>query len=187
MSDADLVERAREGDRTAFGQLVDRHRAAAFRAALAVLGSPAEAEDAAQDACVLAFQRLDQFRGDATFKTWLMRITWRSAISRRRRLQWTLRWTRLEDPELAASSQVADGVSPEGAALKAELTRTVRRVVRALPAKFREPLLLASAADATLGEVAEVLGVPEGTVKWRVSEARRLLKIRLRRVGVDHA
>ena len=184
MSDAELVERAREGDTAAFGQLVDRHRTAAFRAALAVLGSPAEAEDAAQDACVQAFKRLSQYRGEASFRTWLMRITWRTAITRRRRLAWTLRWSRLDDATTDPPAP-PEQASPERGLLDTELAQTVRRVVQGLPAKFREPLLLA-AGDTGYAEIAEVLGVAEGTVKWRVSEARRLLKARLQRIGVHH-
>ena len=61
VSDADLVTRARQGDPDAFGELVDRHQAAVYRAALAALGSPADAEDAAQDAFLLAYRRLDGF------------------------------------------------------------------------------------------------------------------------------
>ncbi len=91
VTDADLVARAREGDDSAFGELVERHRAAVFRATLAALGSHAEADDAAQDAFVLAYKRLDGFRGDASFKTWLLAIAWRQAISRRRGVR---RWWR---------------------------------------------------------------------------------------------
>lgn len=69
MSDVDLVARARAGDQAAFGELVDRHRTAVYRAALAALGSHGDAEDAAQDAFLLAYRRLDSFRGDASFKT----------------------------------------------------------------------------------------------------------------------
>jgi RNA polymerase sigma-70 factor (ECF subfamily) len=72
VSDVDLVARARQGDPAAFGELVERHQTAVFRAALAALGSHADAEDAAQDAFLLAFRRLDTFRGDASFKTWLL-------------------------------------------------------------------------------------------------------------------
>src|SRR5205807_829950 len=68
VTDADLVTRARQGDPAAFGELVDRHRTAVYRAALAALGSHAEAEDAAQDAFLLAYRRLETFRGDASFK-----------------------------------------------------------------------------------------------------------------------
>src|SRR5437773_2925834 len=85
--------RAREGDHTAFGALVDRHRAAVHRAAMAALGAHADAEDAAQDAFVLAWRRLDTFRGDASFRTWLLAIAWRQAINRRRSVvKW---WTRM--------------------------------------------------------------------------------------------
>src|SRR5262245_39509906 len=63
VTDADLVARAREGDDAAFGELVRRHHAAVYRAALAALGSPADAEDAAQDALLSAYRRLSGFRG----------------------------------------------------------------------------------------------------------------------------
>src|SRR5262249_41324764 len=91
VTDAELVDRARQGDPAAFGELVGRHQAAVYRAALAALGSPADAEDAAQDAFVTAFRRLDGFRGDASFKTWLLTIAWHQAINRRRSLS---RWLR---------------------------------------------------------------------------------------------
>ena len=65
----DLVERARQGDAQAFGKLVDRHRQAVYRAALAALRSPEEAEEVAQEAFVAAYRTLGGFRGDASFKT----------------------------------------------------------------------------------------------------------------------
>jgi len=92
VTDAELVERARQGDCAAFGDLVDRHRAAVYRAALAALGSAADAEDAAQEAFLTAYRRLDGFRGDASFKTWVLTIAWHQAINQRRRLA---RWWRL--------------------------------------------------------------------------------------------
>src|SRR5713226_10176302 len=64
VTDAELVDRARQGDHAAFGDLVDRHRSAVYRAALAALRSPADAEDAAQEAFVTAFRRLSSFRGE---------------------------------------------------------------------------------------------------------------------------
>ena len=84
VSDVDLVTRARQGDAAAFGELVDRHRTAVYRAALAALGSHADAEDAAQDAFLLAYRRIESFRGEASFKTWLLAIAWHQAINRRR-------------------------------------------------------------------------------------------------------
>ena len=81
--DVELVRRAQAGDVAAFGELVERNRRAVFRAALAAVGSAAEADDVAQEAFVTAFQKLDGFRGEASFKTWLLTITWRKAIDRR--------------------------------------------------------------------------------------------------------
>ena len=92
MTDAELVERARQGEPAAFGELVERHRSAVYRAALAALGSPADAEDAAQEAFLTAYRRLSSFRAEASFKTWLLTIAWHQAINQRRGLT---RWWRL--------------------------------------------------------------------------------------------
>jgi RNA polymerase sigma factor (sigma-70 family) len=98
VTDADLVARAKQGDHASFGELVDRHRLGAYRAAMAALGSHAEAEDAAQDAFVLAWRRLDSFRGDASFRTWLLTIAWHQAINRRRSVaRWWKRMVPLDD------------------------------------------------------------------------------------------
>ena len=82
-----LVERARAGDAAAFTEIVRLYEAPVYRAALAVLGSPEEAEEAAQDAFVTAFRRLETFRGESSLKTWLVAIAWRKALTRRRRLR----------------------------------------------------------------------------------------------------
>jgi RNA polymerase sigma factor (sigma-70 family) len=95
VTDGDLVARARDGDHAAFGELVDRHRVAVYRASMAALGSHAEAEDAAQDTFVVAWRRLDSFRGEASFRTWLLTIAWHQAINRRRSL---VKWWRRTVP-----------------------------------------------------------------------------------------
>jgi RNA polymerase sigma-70 factor (ECF subfamily) len=114
-----------------------------------------------------------------------MRIAWRMSMTRRRRLRWSRRWASLDDD--GAPDPPAPTATPERSTLDADLRRTVRRVVGGLPAKFREPLLLAASGEHAYAEIAEVMGLPEGTVKWRVSEARRLLRQRLQRLGLDHA
>ena len=77
VTDDGLVERTLRGDSTAFGELVFRHGQAVYRAALAALGGAADAEDVMQEAFLLAFRKLPHFRHDASFKTWLLTITWR--------------------------------------------------------------------------------------------------------------
>jgi RNA polymerase sigma-70 factor (ECF subfamily) len=170
---------------------VDRHRAAVYRAALAALRSPADAEDAAQDAFLLAYRRLDSFRGDASFKTWLLTITWHQAINRRRSI--TSVWRRIVTPkaddeaETVLAGVAAPGPSPEAAAAHDQLRRAIRAAIRELSPKLRDALLLAEAGEYSYEEIAAMLGTPIGTLKWRVSEARRLIRKRLQERGHSHA
>jgi RNA polymerase sigma-70 factor (ECF subfamily) len=187
VSDVDLVALARRGDPAAFGELVDRHRAAVYRAARAALGSHADAEDAAQDAFLLAFRRLESFRGESSFKTWLLTIVWHQAINRRRTLGRI--WSRIVAPkdeeeagEMMASVS-ASGPSPEETTAHDQLRRTVRRAIRGLTPKLRDALLLAQAGEYTYDEIGAMLGAPVGTIKWRVSEARRIVRTKLRAEG----
>ncbi len=187
VTDVELVARARQGDPAAFGELVDRHRSAVFRAALAVLGSHADAEDAAQDAFLAAYRRLDGFRGDATFKTWLLTIAWHEAINRRRGVVRILRRMveSRADPETdeVMANVAAAGLSPEASAAERQLRRAIGDAIRWLPPKLRDALLLAQSNDYTYEEIGAMVGAPLGTIKWRVSEARRLVKQRLRERG----
>jgi len=190
VSDDDLVARARQGDPAAFGALVDRHRSAVYRAALAALGSHAEAEDAAQEAFLLAYRRLNGFRGDASFKTWLLTIAWHQAINRRRSMTRFLRQivqpARDEDQESTLEQLPAREASPEDAAARGQLHRAIRAAIRSLAPKLRDALLLAQSGDHSYAEIGAMLDVPVGTIKWRVSEARKLVKARLRERGYDH-
>jgi len=187
VSDAELVRRAREGDSSAFGELVRRHQSAAYRAARAVLGSHQDAEDAAQDAALQAYRRLHTFRGEASFKTWLLTITWHEAINRRRSVTRLLRRLvqagRAPEPEQTGFEPAAATPTPEDAAAAEELRRAIRDAIRALPAKFRDTLLLAQSGTCSYDDIAAIVGAPLGTVKWRVSEARRLVRLRLRERG----
>ena len=97
MTDDELVARAREGDAAAFGELVLRHQAAVFRAALAATGSAADADDVAQEAFLRAFRRLGSFRGASSFKTWLLTITWNQAMNHRRKSsRWLKRFVSMD-------------------------------------------------------------------------------------------
>ena len=189
MSDVELVARARQGDAGAFGELVDRHRVAVYRAALAALGSHADAEDAAQDAFVIAWQRLASFRGDASFKTWLLTIAWHQAINRRRRRGLVgrvglvgragqLGQVRQEEPDVVSTDR-----SPEETAGDTELRRAIVAAIRALTPKLRDTLLLAQSGEYSYEEIATMLGAPAGTIKWRVSEARRIIRQQLKDRG----
>ncbi len=187
MTDAELVERARQGDRVAFGDLVDRHKAAVYRATLAAIGSHADAEDAAQEAFLTAYRRLDGFRGDASFKTWLLTIAWHQAINQRRSL--TRWWHRRAGPRIVGEQNrqeiehASGDRSPEEALSDERLRRDITREIRALPRKLRDALLLAQAGEYSYEEIGAMLSAPVGTIKWRVSEARRVIRKQLRESG----
>jgi RNA polymerase sigma-70 factor (ECF subfamily) len=179
-----LLDRARAGDAEAFGRLVAMHQSAVFRAAVAALGSHADAEDAAQDAFVMAWRKLPGFRGEAQFRTWLLTIVWRKALDRRRRrTRWSLRVAQpagtldneAPDPLAGLAERSAD---PERVTIASDAARRVRQEIRQLTPKLRDTLLLAASGDHTYEEIAAMLGVPLGTVKWRVAEARRMLTAR---------
>lgn len=178
VSDAELIELARNGDPAAFGTLVERYQQVVFRAALAALRSREDAEEVAQDAFVLAFRKLESFRGESSFKTWLLTITWNRAMDRRRRVgEWLHR---------VVSRDEVDGLDTPSAEPSRETTliaeesrKEVRRLLRTLPARYRDALLLSASGDHTFEEIGRLLGVPTGTAKWRAMQGRRLLKKKL--------
>jgi RNA polymerase sigma-70 factor (ECF subfamily) len=175
VSDAELIERARAGDRAAFGDLVERHQQAVFRAVLVALRSREDAEEVAQDAFVAAFQKLDSFRGEASFKTWLLTIAWNKAMDRRRRVgEWFRRFVSRDDE--AGQDPPSPAPSHEAELIDRETRGEVRRLLRTLPPKYRDPLMLSSSGEHTFEEIAVLLKIPVGTAKWRAMEGRRLLK-----------
>jgi RNA polymerase sigma-70 factor, ECF subfamily len=184
VSDAELVARARQGERAAFSELVERHRAAVYRTARVALGSHAEADDVAQEACLTAYQRLASFRGDASFKTWLLTITWHQAISRRRSLA---RWRRFVPNGAHAAENNCERPSrersPEQASADRQLRQGIRAEILSLSPRLCDALLLAQAGEYTYEEIGAMLQAPVGTIKWRISEARRVIKQRLRARG----
>jgi RNA polymerase sigma-70 factor (ECF subfamily) len=188
--DLALVRRAQAGDSEAFGVLVDRHRRAVFRAAMAAVRSPAEADEVAQDAFVTAFQKLSGFRGESSFKTWLLSIAWRKALDRRKSVT---RWMqRLVTPghhgetgeEWDPMERLTSGRrTQEEEVMTSDLQRRLKPLIAALPKKLRDALLLAGSGEHSYEEISQMLGIPVGTLKWRVSEARRVLKQKMAGLG----
>jgi len=194
VTDLELVRLAQAGDSEAFGELVERNRRAVFRAALAAVGSATEADDVAQEAFVTAWRKLSGFRGESQFRTWLLSITWRKAIDRRKSLNKWLKLAAFASRDEAGDSMfdVVDQVpsnerAPDAALESTELQRDIRRLVRTLPRKLRDALLLAGSGEHTYEEISRMLDAPVGTVKWRVAEARRVLKRKLTALGYHDA
>ena len=178
-----LVALARTGDRAAFGLLIEDHLAAARRLALAAVGQAMDADEAVQEASVAAWTRLGGLQDPAAFRGWFMRIVWRKAIDRRRSLRsWFDRFGAPATDEQPVEFVAADP-SPDAQLISRELAAAIAQVVRALPKKLRDPFLMAASGDHRYEEIAVLLGIPAGTVKWRISEARRLIRMKLDRLG----
>jgi RNA polymerase sigma-70 factor, ECF subfamily len=179
VTDEELVLLARQGDPDAFDQLVVRHQSAVFRAALAALRVREDAEEVAQDTFIRAWNALGRFRGDSSFRTWLLRIAWNRAISKRRGIAG---WLRRAMP----ITDMAEPAAPAGqhaSVSNAELQAHAVRAIQALSPKLRDALLLVQSGEYQYEEIARMLGVPAGTVKWRVSEARRKVRGTLAALG----
>lgn len=185
MADEDPdLEGARQGDRDAFGRLVRRHQRRVYAAALHITGNHSDADDVTQESFVRAYRGLATFDGRADFFTWLYRITVNTALNA---LRSDKRGAALAQKSHAESAHV--GGKPEalghGAptpAQKAQQAAEVTRVLEAiatLSAPLRVTLILATVEDLPHKQIAEILEIPEGTVAWRVNEARRLLKLKL--------
>jgi len=189
-ADLQLVRKAQAGDEQAFGQLVERNRRAVYRAAHAALGSADGADDVAQETFVTVYRKLQGFRGESSFRTWLLAIAWRKALDRRRSVTRWLRMTvvpaRTDDPVDMIERLPSSERTQEEDLASDELQRAIKRLIGTLPRKLRDVLLLAGSGDYTYGQIGQMLGLPIGTVKWRVAEARRILKRKLAAMGYAH-
>lgn len=179
--DEERVERAARGDRTAQRELFDRHRDAAYSAALRITGRHEDALDVVQDAFIRAFENLAGFQRGAGFRTWLIRIVSNRSLDllRARKVRLAVSVDRDEDAGPRAYEPVAPGAAPDEGLERADTLARVRRAIAALPEEHRTVFTLFAEAELTYGEIAELLGIPIGTVMSRLFHARRKLAAQL--------
>jgi RNA polymerase sigma-70 factor (ECF subfamily) len=174
VTDEELVRRAQDGDALAFDEIVERHKGAVFRAALAVLRNREDAEDVTQETFITAYNKLDTFRGESQLRTWLSRIAWNRSLDQRRRGRFRS-YLHLDEPD--AVEIATPEADPERSSLAASVHDRVKREIERLPENLRDTLLLASGGDLDYASIAEMMGIREGTVKSRVFEARAMLRM----------
>ena len=170
-----LVAAAQAGDARAFEALVARYRKRIFALALHITGSASEADDIAQDVFLKAFRALPQFEGRSQFFTWVYRMTVNRSLNVRRDRARRDEDVVLDDPRLELAIAV-DARSNPGR--EAELRQSYARLLRALdglPADMRTTVILVSMQGMAHGEAAVIQKVSEGTIAWRMHEARRRL------------
>ncbi|MGE0708008.1 MAG: RNA polymerase sigma factor [Planctomycetota bacterium] len=163
------VRRAQAGDRESFAYVVTASRGAALGAARALLGDAHAAEDAAQEACVIALDRLRELRDPAAFLGWLRALVRTSALRAQRRRR----------EALAALDEVPDAGGDEAPLERAELRALVRAAIGGLGGERQAAVERFYLRGCSLRETAAELGLPEGTVKRLLFEARERLRSRL--------
>jgi RNA polymerase sigma-70 factor (ECF subfamily) len=169
-SDAELLAAHVAGDADAFAELARRHRDRLWSVALRTMGDREEAADAVQDALLSAYRRADTFRGDSAVTTWLHRIVVNACLDRirRRTARPTAPLGELDPPQRGDESAAA------------ELRIDVDRALAQIPEGQRLALVLVDMQGLAVADAAQILGVPEGTVKSRCARGRAALAPMLR-------
>lgn len=172
LTDEAIALRVRSGERALFEILIRRHDQQLFRAARAILGDDGEAEDAVQQAWLLAYSKLGQFSGQAKLSTWLTRIVINEALARRPRLRL------LEELEMepAPPDEASAAPGPEQAAGLRELAHILEQAVDKLPELYRVVFVLREVQGLSTAETAECLGASEDAVKVRLHRAKAQLR-----------
>ena len=177
--DADLIERIASGDKLAMKVLYARHHVQTYRFLLRLVGDEAQAEDLVSEVFFDVWRNAHQFQGNSRVSTWVLAIARFKALSSLRRRK----DDELDDEHAAAIPDMAD--DPEIAVQKKDRVAIMRQCLSHLSLVHREIIDLAYYQDKPINEVAEILGVPENTVKTRMFHARRRLSELLAQHGID--
>ena len=165
--DHELIAASLGGDRSAFGALVLRYRKLVLSVAYRICGDRALADDVAQETFVRVWEKLDTFRPEGNWRGWICRIASNLTVDALRRQNPSV--------DIAQLSLAALGGQPERRVLEAERAEAVRSAILRLPVHVRIALVLREYEELSYTEIAEALDIPLGTVKSRLSDARRRL------------
>ncbi|MCF3650555.1 RNA polymerase sigma factor [Synoicihabitans lomoniglobus] len=182
--DATLVARFQRGDEDAFAQIVEAYRTRIHGYVRGMLRDSTDAEEVTQDTFVRAYRGLERFRGDSSLSTWLHRIATNLARNRywyffRRRRQDTVSLDFVADPtndRPVMDSIACESPDPSQQSTNEEFMQSIRDCMDQIEPRYREALTLRVGKDLPYAEIAEITGVPVGTVKSRIARARRELR-----------
>lgn len=177
------LEEARAGDRAAFGKLLRAYQPRVHRLALQLTGNSGDADDVTQETFLRAYRAIAGFDGRAELFTWLYRICVNVALNLRRSRKRVL--TDVDDPRVPEPVSEGAGADPARSASDAQAYRALAKAMDGLSESLRVTLVLACVDGVPYAELAQVLGCSEGTVAWRVHEARRKLREALGDAGAE--
>jgi len=176
LTDAELVQRIRDGDEAAFRELVNRYGEGLYGLACSVLGSASDAEDVLQETFLGAFRRIGAFEGRSSIKTWLVRILLNHASKLRRSRR--VRRTAALPEQFGPDDGEAPGLKVSSPAAVIESRHDLDGMLRELSAEHREVIVLRELQQLSYDEIAQVLRIPRGTVESRLHRARQEMKRR---------
>lgn len=171
---ADLVERCKQGDERAWGELVDATHREVYTLCVRILGDPDDAAEATQDAYLKAWRGLKGFRGDASFTTWLYRVAANAAISKHRgRKRRRAHETGADDEMLGRVASEGSTEATAGARLEVE---GLERALATLPEHYRVAVVLRDVYGLSIEEIATQMKISQTAAKVRVHRGRKKLK-----------
>jgi RNA polymerase sigma-70 factor, ECF subfamily len=180
-----LIHAAIGGDSAAFGDLVRRYQDRLYTAVVHIVGCRSEAEDVVQDAFVQAYVKLETFKHNSRFYTWLYRIAFNVSISRRRRRRVEVSWDETRD--LTGDEPVDDDLSPTQPLEQAERRELLQQAMTLLTEEHRAIIVLRHMEDFSYEDIAQILDISVGTVRSRLHRARAALLEHLRQIMPDES
>jgi RNA polymerase sigma-70 factor (ECF subfamily) len=181
--DAQLIDEALAGQTASFGELVTKYQDRLYNSVLHVIGSADEAYDVVQDAFVQAFTKLETFSRQAAFYTWLYRIAFNQAISRRRRQRPVISVEQTK--ELTGEEPLGKDDAPGDRLQRQERAATVQSALAALAEEYRTVIVLREIDGCDYETIGEILDLPVGTVRSRLHRARMQLREHLKTVLLE--
>lgn len=183
LTDTELVDRAAAGATAAFVELMRRYNRKLYQTARAILGANGDAEDVVQETWMRAYAHLVDFRKQSSLSTWLFRILINESLGRKRKAKLAREFAEGGGEAMAELIIFpgSDAVDPESLVTRNQLRGLLESAIDTLPDDFREVFVLRIIEDLSGMEVADILGIPEATVKTRLHRARALIQRQLAR------
>lgn len=177
-NDSDLINRAKSGDSKSYDKLLKKYKNSVYSLVLRMVRNSQEAEDLTQEAFIKAFNSLASFNEEYAFSTWLYKIATNNCIDffRKRKLQTYSLDKPIQYKDSEIQHEIPDpDLNPEKSIMATERNKLIKEAINKLPEKYHRAIVLRHSEEKSYEEIAEILGLPLGTVKARIFRAREML------------